>query len=97
MTRDCAISRGEQSAEACAEIIDEIADMNDRAHDDDGCTIIEQSSLSFFRNLLTGMSRGGVNDPLKRPRLKIQFAFCLGIRYASHPSPVVNRIRTTRF
>ena len=36
-----------------------------------------------------------VIDPLQRSRLKIQFAFCLGIRYASHLSPVVNRIRTT--
>jgi len=36
-----------------------------------------------------------VNDPLQRSRLKIQFAFCLGVRYASHLSPVVNRIRTT--
>ena len=95
MARDRAISRGEQRAEACGEIIDKIADMNDRAHEDDGCTVIEQSSSSFFLNSLTGMSRGGVNDPFQRPRLKIQFAFCLGIRYASHLSPVVNRIRTT--
>jgi hypothetical protein len=97
MPRDGAISRGEQRAEACGEIIDEIADMNDRAHDDDGCTVIGQSSSSFFLNFLTGMSHGGVNGPLQRPRLKIQFAFCLGIRYASHLSPVVNRIRATRF
>src|SRR5262249_13476210 len=34
-------------------------------------------------------------DPLQGSRLKIQFAFCLGVRYASHLSPVVNRIRTT--
>jgi len=34
-------------------------------------------------------------EPLQRSWLKIQFAFCLGIRYASHLSPVVNRIRTT--
>src|SRR4030095_443714 len=27
----------------------------------------------------------------------MQFAFCLGIRDASHRSPVVNRIRATRF
>ena len=27
----------------------------------------------------------------------MQFAFCLGIRDASHLSPVVNRIGTTRF
>src|SRR5262245_21939012 len=33
-------------------------------------------------------------DPLQRSRPKIQFAFCLGIRHASHLSPV-NRIRTT--
>src|SRR5262245_61225167 len=52
---------------------------------------------SLVHNFLTGMSRGGVNDPLQRSRLKIQFAFGLGIRYASHLSPVVNRIRTTRF
>lgn len=52
---------------------------------------------SYALNLLTAMSHGGVNDPLQRSRLKIQFAFCLGIRYASHLSPVVNRIRTTRF
>src|SRR4030095_2962951 len=36
-----------------------------------------------------------VNDPLQRSRLKFQFALCLGIRHASHLSPVVNRIRTT--
>src|SRR5439155_9902132 len=36
-----------------------------------------------------------VNDPLQRSRLKIQVAFCLGVRQASHLSPVVNRIRTT--
>ena len=47
--------------------------------------------------VLTGMSHGSVSDPLQRSRLKIQFAFCLGIRYASHLSSVVNRIRTTRF
>jgi len=41
------------------------------------------------------MSHGGLNDPFQRLRLKIQFAFCLGIRYASHLSPVVNNIRTT--
>jgi len=41
------------------------------------------------------MSHGGVDDPLQRSRLKIQVAFCLGIRHASHLSPVVNRIRTT--
>src|SRR4029453_2984476 len=52
----------------------------------------EQSSSCFSLNLLTAMSHGGVNDPLQRSRLKIQFAFCLGIRYASHLSPVVNRI-----
>jgi hypothetical protein len=40
---------------------------------------------------------GVVNDPLQRSRLKIQFAFCLGVRCASHLSPVVNRIGTTRF
>src|SRR5215813_7701257 len=57
----------------------------------------EQSSAGFSLNLLTAMSHGGVNDPLQRSRLKIQFAFCLGIRYASHLSPVVHRIRTTRF
>jgi hypothetical protein len=34
-------------------------------------------------------------NPLQRSRLKIQFAFCLGIRYASHLSAVVSRIRTT--
>lgn len=34
-------------------------------------------------------------NPLQGPRLKIQFAFCFGIRYASHLSAVVNRIRTT--
>ena len=38
-----------------------------------------------------------VNDPLQRPRLKIQFAFCLGVRCASHLSAVVNRIGATRF
>jgi len=27
----------------------------------------------------------------------MQFAFCFGIRYASHLSSVVNRIRPTRF
>jgi hypothetical protein len=70
MARDCAISRGEQSAEARREIVDQITDMNDRAHDD-GCTVIERSSSSFFLNLLTGMSHGGVNDPLQRSRLKI--------------------------
>ena len=58
---------------------------------------VEQSSPRFSLNFLTGMSHGGVNDPLQRPRLKIQFASCLGIRYASHLSPIVNRIRTTRF
>jgi hypothetical protein len=36
-----------------------------------------------------------VNDPFQRSRLKIQVAFCLGVRHASHLSPVVNRIRTT--
>ena len=36
-----------------------------------------------------------VNDPLQRSRLKIQVAFCLGVRHTSHLSPVVNRIRTT--
>src|SRR4029453_12214463 len=56
---------------------------------------IEKSSSCFSFNLLTGMSHGGVDDPLQRPRLKIQVAFCLGIRHASHLSPVVNRIRTT--
>jgi hypothetical protein len=89
--------RGEQRVDACGEIIDEIANMNDRAHDDDGCTVVEQFSSLFFLQLLTGVSRGGVNDPLQRPRLKIQFAFCLGIRHPAHLSPVVNRIRTTRF
>jgi hypothetical protein len=36
MARDCAISRGEQREDACGEMINEIADMNDPAHDDDG-------------------------------------------------------------
>ena len=43
------------------------------------------------------MNHGGVNDPLQRSRLKMQFAFGLGIRYPAQLSPVVNRIRTTRF
>src|SRR5262245_65109080 len=70
--------------------------MNDRAHDNDCYSLLSNLHLVSL-NLLTGMSHGGVNDPLQRSRLKIQFAFCLGIRYASHLSPVVNRIRTTRF
>jgi hypothetical protein len=41
---------GEQRAEACGEIIDEIADMNDRASDDDGCT---SSSNLHYRFSLT--------------------------------------------
>jgi hypothetical protein len=53
------------------------------------------ASVSYDECRLTGKSDGGVNDPLQRSRLKIQFAFCLGIRYASHLSRVVNRIRTT--
>ena len=36
-----------------------------------------------------------VSDPLQRSRLKVQFAFCLGIRCASHVGPIINRIRTT--
>jgi hypothetical protein len=51
MARGCAISRGAQRAEACGEIIDEIAEPNERAHDDDGCTVIEQSSSAIFLNL----------------------------------------------
>ena len=70
--------------------------MNDRVHDDDRCSILSNLHLVSL-NLLTAMSHGGVNDPLQRSRLKIQFAFCLGIRYASHLSPIVNRIRATRF
>src|SRR5262249_17197883 len=34
-------------------------------------------------------------DPLQRSRLKIQVAFCFGIRNASHLSAVVNRICPT--
>ena len=48
MTRACAISRGEQSTEARGEIIGEITGMNNRAHDDDGGTVIDRSSSSFF-------------------------------------------------
>src|SRR5499426_4525082 len=67
--------------------------MNDRVHDDDRCSIWSNLHLVSL-NLLIGMSHGGVNDPLQRSRLKMQFAFGLGIRYASHLSPVVHRIRT---
>src|SRR5262245_58620545 len=42
-------------------------------------------------------SHGGLNDPLQGSRLEIQLASSLGIRYASHLGPVVNRIRITRF
>ena len=43
------------------------------------------------------MSRGGVNEPLQRARLKVQFAFCLGIRCASHLHSVVDGICATDF
>jgi len=68
--------------------------MRDHMHNYDRCSIL--SSLHLFLNLLTGMSHGGL-DPFQRLRLKIQFAFCLGIRYASHLSPVVNNIATIPF
>jgi len=45
---------------------------------------------------LTGASDDGVGDPLQPPRPKMQFALCLGVRHASHLSPVVNRIRAKR-
>jgi hypothetical protein len=53
--------------------------------------------MTNWVNLLTAMSDGGANDPLQGSRLKIQFPFCLGIGCASHLSPVVDRISTTRF
>jgi len=49
-----------------------------------------------FRREPSG-SHGSVNDPVRRSRLKIHFVLRLGIRYASHLGPVVNRIRPSRF
>jgi hypothetical protein len=59
-----------------------------------GCPLrLEPSIAPWYRLRIT---RPGVNDPLQRSRLKRQFVFGLGIRHASHLSPVVHRIRTIR-
>src|SRR5262245_46800335 len=74
--------------------------MNDRVHDNDRCSILSNLHLVCL-NLLTATSHGGVNDPLQRSRLKMQFAFCLGVRYASHLSPIVtngvSRLQTNKY
>src|SRR4028119_812843 len=53
------------------------------------------SCSTLVLQVAAAMNRVGVNHPFQRSRLKIQFAFCFGIRYTSHLSTVVNSIRTT--
>ncbi len=45
----------------------------------------------------SSLSHSGASKPFQLSRLKIQFAFRLGIRYASHLSSVIDRIRTACF